>query len=66
MAISDLEIKVSVEKTIHLALQKALQKIWDDHQLCVQSISCDWADTSTYEKYNVLLTGLDINTSTKL
>ena len=66
MAKADLELKVSVEKAIHEGLQEVLQQIWDDHKVCVREISVDWVDVSTPAEPRMLLTSLDMRTSTKV
>jgi len=61
-----LELHVSVEKAIHEVLQKVLQEIWDDHKLCVIEISVDWFDASTPAEPKMMLTGLDMRSTTKV
>lgn len=65
MAKADLELKVSVEKAIHEGLQKVLQQIWDDHKVCVRDISVDWVDVSTPAEPKMMMTSLDMRSTTK-
>lgn len=66
MAKADLELNVSVEKAIHEGLQKVLQQIWDDYKVCVREISVDWVDVSTPAEPKMMLTSLDMRSTTKV
>lgn len=64
MAKADFELKVSLERAIHDGIQQVLQQIWDDHKVCVREISVDWVDASSPADPKMILTRLDMRTST--
>jgi hypothetical protein len=66
MAKPDLEVKVSIEKAIHVGLQTVFQEIWDEHQICVKSVKTDWLDASGPGHPSMQLLSLDLVTTTKL
>ena len=44
---SNLELKISIEKTIHETFLNTIQKIWDDHNICIKKININWDEWST-------------------
>jgi len=55
-----------VEQAIHEGMQKVIQNIWDEYQICVRTVSVNWVDLSTLEEPRMMVTGLNIETSTKV
>ena len=60
------KFKLSVENEIHEGLQKAIQQIWDEYKVCIRTISVQWIDLSNATESRMILTGLDMGTSTKV
>ena len=57
------EMKLSVESfTIHEAIRKFIQKIWDEHGIQIDSINTRWIDVDTVLAPNKLLRELHILT----
>jgi hypothetical protein len=65
MAFPDLDLTVPVEKAIHEQLQNLLQEIWDKHKVCVNELRPNWFDVSDMGESKMLLTGLELKTTTK-
>lgn len=57
-----IEIKVSVEKSIHNVLQRFIQKVWDDHGIVIDRVFTDWIDAPGKGK---VLNELSIETRTR-
>ena len=63
---ADLKMAVSVEKAIHSALQEALQNIWDKFGVRVDDLSADWVNVSSPAEPKMMLTGINMRTTTKV
>ena len=63
---TELELKVSAEKSIHERLKKVIQQIWYDHNVCILEISIDWIDVSTPSEHEMLMTSIDMRSTIKV
>ena len=53
-----------IEKSIHREIHQVLQRIWDDHKICVREIEAEWRDVSTMGKVEMRLASVDLYTTT--
>lgn len=60
------EILVVVEGSVHDALRKMAQAIWNEHGICVKSVQFSWLDVSTVGKSDMLATDVETEILTKL
>jgi len=63
---ANLKAKISVEKEIHTALQNILQEIWNKYAVRIDDLSADWVDVSTPGTPEMVLTGINMRTTTKV
>lgn len=62
MANGNLEVKLSLEKTIHSGIEKVIKDIFKDHGLVIQQITVEWIDVSTPEKFDLMLKSVELHT----
>jgi|GEM_PF-1771935 len=64
MAKPDLDVKITVEQTVHGVIADALNYIAAEFGIRINEIRADWVDTSTMDEKKMSVSTLEMKTTT--